>query len=422
MKRYFPVILLLGCAAAFTFGLVRLFQLRFEVGDVYPAYSTLRSDPLGAMAFYESLGKVPGISTRRDFSIQNRLPEEPHTVYLQLAASDYDWDWVPTDLSHELEAFLACGNRLVITFFPQTSAYEFHNYDDDETNSLKSAQSKAKDEKMMPDKPAEKKKKKKADKEDRGVDLTERWGFGTGFIKLTQASNVYEPARAVNKTDLPLPRALDWHSGVVFNNLDGAWRVIYARGTNAVVIERQFGKGSVVMATDSYFVSNEAMEKDRHADLLSWLVGANQNVVFDEAHFGVVETSGVAMLMRKYRLHGLAAGLLLLAGLFIWKNAGSLVPPHAEPERQAYIAGKDSAAGFVNLLRRSIAPRDLLPVCFAEWRKSAGLAGQYSAARWQQAEAAFQADNSLSPKDRNPIATYKKICSILGNHNSPSKS
>ncbi len=331
MKRYFPLILLAGCAAALAFGLVRLFQLRFEVGDVYPAYSTLRSDPLGAMAFYEGLGQVSGYSPRRDFSTQNRLPEEPHTVYLQLAARPYEWDWVPADLSHELEAFLARGNRLVIAFFPQTSSYHFRDYDDDETNSVKSASARAKDEKMTPAKPA--KKKKKAGDEDWGVDLAEHWGFGVDFKKLTPSGDVYEPARAENKTDLPLPRALDWHSGTVFTNLAGAWRVIYARGTNAVLIERQFGKGSVVMATDSYFVSNEAMAKDRHADLLAWLVGANRNVVFDEAHFGVVETSGVAMLMRKYRLHGLAAGLLLLAGLFIWKNASSLVPPHAEPER-----------------------------------------------------------------------------------------
>ena len=419
MKRYFPLILLLGCAAVFVFGLVRLFNLRFEVGDVYPAYSSLRSDPLGAMAFYESLGKLPGISTSRDFSTQNRLPEEPHTVYLHLAGYRYEWDRVPADLSHELEAFLARGNRLVITFFPQTSSYEFRNYDEDETNSVKSAQ--AKDQKMTPPKPA-KKKKMPADDEEQGVDLTERWGFGTYFIKLAQADEVYAPAQVVNKTDLPLPRTLDWHSGLVFTNLDSAWRVIYARGTNAVLIERHFGKGSVVMATDSYFISNEAMTRDRHADLLAWLVGANRRVVFDEAHLGIVETSGVVALMRKYRLHGLAAGLLLLTGLFIWKNASSLVPPHAERERQGLIAGKDSAAGFVNLLRRSIAPRELLPVCFAEWKKSVAPAGQYSAARRQQAGAAFQAENSLPPKDRNPIATYKKICSILGTHNASPKS
>jgi hypothetical protein len=418
MKRYFPLILLLGCVAALTFGLVRLFQLRFEVGDVYPAYSTLRSDPLGTMAFYESLGQVPGISTRRDFSTENLLPEEPRTVYLQLAGSAYDWDWVPADLSRELDVFLARGNRLVITFFPQTVAFSDPE-EEDETNSVDSAQSRAKGEKMTPDKP---KKKKKTDDEDQGVELTERWGFGTDFIKLTQFNDAFEPVRVENKTDLPLPRVLDWYSGAVFTNLDSAWRVIYARGTRAVLIERQFGKGSVVMATDSYFVSNEAMEKDRHAALLAWLVGANQNAVFDEAHFGVVETSGVAMLMRKYRLHGLAAGLLLLAGLFIWKNAGSLVPPHAEEERQGFIAGKDSAAGFVNLLRRSIAPRDLLPVCFAEWKKSAGPAGQHSVPRRQQAEAVFQAEISLPPKARNPVATYKTICSILGSHNAPPKS
>jgi hypothetical protein len=419
MKKYFPLFLLLGCVAAFAFGLVRLFQLRFEVGDVYPAYSSLRSDPLGTMAFYESLGKVPGISTHRDFSTQNRLPEDPHTVYLQLAAAYYDWNWVPADLSHELEAFLARGNRLVITFFPQTRSHEYRNYDEDETNSVKSAQARAKDEKMTPNKPA--KKKKKTNDENRGVALTERWGFGMDFIKLTQAGDVYEPARVVNKTDLPLPRALDWHSGLVFTNLDSAWRVIYARGTNAVLIERRFGKGSVVMATDSYIVSNEAMARDRHADLLAWLVGANQNVVFDEAHLGVVETSGIAMLMRKYRLHGLVAGLLVLAGLFIWKNASGLVPPYAEPERQGYIAGKDSAAGFVNLLRRSIAPRDLLPVCFAEWKKSVRQAGPSSATRQQQAEAVFQAENALPPGGRNPIATYKKVCSILGTRNTPPK-
>jgi len=367
------------------------------------------------MAFYESLGKVPGISARRDFSAGNRLPEEPHTVYLQAGADDYDWDWVPADLSRELDAFLARGNRLVILLQPQTWLFEFR--DDNETNSVKSAR--AKSEKMTPPKPT--KNKTKSNDDDDDVDLPERWGFALNFAKLAQAGDVYEPARVLNKTDLPLPRTLDWHSGLIFTNLDSAWRVIYARGTNAVLIERQFGKGSVVMATDSYFVSNEAMEKDRHPDLLAWLIGTDKNVVFDESHFGIVQTPGVAMLMRKYRLHGLAVGLLLLAGLFIWKNASSLVPPHAAQTRQDYIAGKDSAAGFVNLLRRSIAPRDLLSVCFAEWEKSAGPAGQFSM-RQQQAEAVFAAENGLPPKDRNPIATYKKICSILGARNTSPKS
>jgi len=415
MKKYLPIAVLLGCAAAFAFGIVQLFQLRFEAGDVYPAYSSLRADPLGTMALYESLEKIPGISARRDFSASNRLPEEPDTVYLHLAGGCYEWDWVPVDLYHEIDGFLERGGRLVITFFPQTESYLFHDYSDDQdTNSVKSA--KSKEEKMTPPKPA-KKKKKPADEEDSWMNLEDEWNFHTDFRKLAPDGDTYAPVTVGNKTDLPLPRTLDWHSGIVFTNLGKSWQVIYARETNAVVIERKFSRGTVVIATDSYFVSNEAMARDRHADLLAWLVGPDKNVVFDEAHFGIVETSGVAVLMRKYRLHGLAAGLILLAGLFIWKNSTSLVPPLADEKRENFMAGKDSAAGFVNLLRRGIAPRDLLATCFAEWKKSGAQKGRISTSRFQQAEAIFSTENSLPKKDRNSIAAYQKISEALGKQN-----
>jgi hypothetical protein len=187
-----------------------------------------------------------------------------------------------------------------------------------------------------------------------------------------------------------------------------------------VVIERQFGKGSVVIASDSYFLSNEAMDEDRHADFLAWVVGSGRNVVFDEAHLGIVETSGVAALMRKYRLHGLAAGLLLLAGLFIWKNSVSLVPPPTGVEQERFIAGKDSAEGFVNLLRRSIAPRDLLAMCFQEWEKSAGLE-KTSSSRSQEAKKIFAAGTTPGT-EADLVETYKKISTTLGIRKPPSKS
>ncbi len=161
MKKNLPWILLFGCVAAVAFGLVDLFRLRFEVGDVYPAYSSLRSDPLGTMAFCEGLGKLPGVVVRRDFSVSDRLPEEPHTVYLHLAAYRHDWQWVSKELFAELEKFQARGGRLVITFFPQTESSDFFYDHRDETNTVKSAPDKAKDEreKMTPDKPAKKKEK-----------------------------------------------------------------------------------------------------------------------------------------------------------------------------------------------------------------------------------------------------------------------
>ena len=219
----------------------------------------------------------------------------------------------------------------------------------------------------------------------------------------------------MNKTDLELPRSLDWHSGTIFTNCSDKWQTIYARGKNPVVIERKFSKGSVVIASDSYFLSNEAMLKDRHAELLAWVVGDSRQIVFDEAHFGILDTSGVAALMRKYHLHGLAAGLLLLAALFIWKNSTSLVPAQARAAREDFVAGKDATSGFVNLLRRSVPPRDVFATCFAEWKKAAAPSGKFSTTRLQQAEAIFDSEKSRPVGERDPIATYRKISEALSN-------
>jgi len=412
MKRHFPIILLLGCLGLFVWGVVQLFELRFSTGDVYPPYSTLRADPLGAMAFYESLGKMPGISVRRDFSVSNRLPEEPQTVYFHLAAGNYEWDYVPSDLFHELKDYLARGGRLVITYEPQTRAMFNYLDEEDVTNQTNSAYIKLKDKNNPLEKSAHKK--KKTSDPDSEVNLETEWGFHENFLELTPDGDSYAPLRVISKSALDLPHSIDWHSGMIFTNCSADWRVIYARGHDPVLIERTFGSGSVVIASDSYFISNEALSKDRHADLLAWLVGANNHVVFDEAHLGITDSSGVAALMRKYRLHGFVAGLLLLTGLFIWKNSTSLLPKVASEKDEKFVAGKDARTGFVNLLHRSVPPAEILPTCFNEWEKSVSPAGRVSSTRLQEARAAFEAEKARPAKERHPVATYQKISEALG--------
>lgn len=417
MKNHLPVVILIACAAVFVFGLVQLFELRFAAGDVYPPYSSLRADPLGAMAIYESLGKVPGVSVRRDFSTSNRLPDEPDTAYVHLAATPGEWDWLPADVKTEFQRFLARGGRLVITYFPQTeSISRFDTADETMTNAVKSSRAKTKETNTPPVEDSEKK--IGHDGNETWGSLNDDWNFHESYQALEPDGPSYVPATVWRKADLELPRSLQWHSGLIFTNCGIEWRTIYARGRYPVVMERQFGKGSVVIASDSFFVSNEAMLKDRHADLLAWLFGAHRQIVFDEAHFGIMESPGVAGLMRKYHLHGLAAGLLLLAGLFIWKNATSLAPPSADEPIHEYVAGKDAATGFINLLRRNISPREVFGVCFAEWKKSAAPTGNFSAGRLQQAEAVFLAEDSQPHKSRDPIAAYNRISETLSNRKS----
>ena len=137
------------------------------------------------------------------------------------------------------------------------------------------------------------------------------------------------------------------------------------------------------------------------------------DVVFDESHFGIVEEPGVATLIRKYRLHSLALGFLLLAGLFIWKNSLSFVPLDSETTELPYVEGRDAVAGFVNLLRRNIPQRDVLKVCFTEWAKSLGQAGIHSISRVDAAQTIFEAESARPLLERSSVRAYRDICAVL---------
>jgi len=414
MRKSAPFIILSVCLALFAAGLTHLFKLRFDVGDIYPEYSSLRSDPLGTMALYESLERIHGLSVRRDFSANNQLPEGGHLTYLHLGGRASEWNRMPEELVKEIEGFLTRGGRLVVTLFPETSRHSRFLEPEEEEQNEPEKSSRRKNAGPAKDRTKNARSRERQGRSPPRISINERWGFEFDFVALEAGeAGAYRPARVVNKSDLDLPPALEWHSGTFFTNCNNSWRTIYARDTNAVMIERQFGSGAIVMATDSYFLSNEAMRNDRHADLLVWLTGPGKEVVFDEAHFGIVATSGVAMLIRKYRLAGLAVGLLALAGLFIWKNSMNFVPLYPDQAVEGYIAGKEAAAGFVNLLRRNLPPQDLVKVCFAEWKKTLKPENKTLIARLTEAQAIVEAETALSPRERDPARTYREICRIL---------
>lgn len=397
MKRFIPLLLLLLCGAAFALGLYQLFLLRYQVGDVYPEYSSLRTDPLGTMIFYESLEQFPNLSLHRDFSTDNELPDG--SAYLHLAASRQDWLSLPEELLIKIEKFMLGGGRLVITFWPENSQpFGFiRGPASPKGPPGKTPRARRKDGQLSA-----------ADS------LKERWGVELGFLPLPPGDgSSHRSVEVSNASNLSLPQTLPWHSGMIFTNLAGSWHTIYTRGTNAVLIERRFGAGSVLIASDSYFISNEAMAKERHADLLAWLIGSQQQVVFDEAHFGIVEAPGISTLMRKYRLQGLVLSLVVLAGLFVWKNSTSLVPPYPLEKASGEISGKDASSGLVNLLRRNIPPDDVLGVCFEQWTKSLLHGGSHSISRIDQAQTVLEMENARAKVDRNPVRAYQDICRVL---------
>lgn len=391
MKRSLAPLLLVLCVVAFIGALYVLFKLRFEVGDVYAPYSSLRSDPLGSMAFYESLQKLPGITVRRDMAATNRLPEGDNTTYLHLSSEYRQWRTMPESLVQTIERFLREGGRMVITF--------------------------SQDEEIKPLRETEKKKtsSKKGDDENAPAKtlLSERWGLGFSVEKIDVKEGQTPTVIAKKHTASDsLPEELEWHNETVLK-VESPWVTIYGRGANAVVAERPFGKGTLVVATDSYYFSNEALLDNPQTGFLAWLIGSSHKVVFDEAHHGVIEQSGIVSLARKYRLHMAAAVLLILAGLFVWKNSTSLIPPPRPARHENIVKGKDSAAGFTGLLRRNVKPQNLLALCVSEWSKATKAGKKYSDHQKKLIETIVAEEQARPARERDLVAAYRRIVEIV---------
>jgi hypothetical protein len=167
-----------------------------------------------------------------------------------------------------------------------------------------------------------------------------------------------------------------------FSKADG-WALIERAGEKLVAIERPFGNGTVdLLATSRDFSNASAVASDRLPQVTAAL-GANSRIVFDESHLGIAESGSVVGLARRFRMMGLAAGLGILAALFIWRNSSSF--PVGQASRPVALAGRTSASGLLTLLRKNVAPRELTAACWQEWL--AGRRREFSSERVARAEA-----------------------------------
>jgi hypothetical protein len=309
------------------------------------------------------------------------------------------------------------GSRAVFTFYPvETPPTEKEEKRVDQTERTKK---KKKIEEAQPDAKKKAKDKKSDDRKTDGRDdeekemeeiligfseVAKRWGFGFGY--LPEEKKAYDRHAALVEPGGKLEADLTWHSALYFRDLKPHWKVLYMCGTMPVIIERKYGDGSIVLVADSYLVSNEALRKERHPRLLARLVAGPPQVIFDEESRGLRDSPGIASLARKYRLHGVVAGLVLLAIFFVWKNSVRFIPAYEAPFAEAdVIAGKESSEGFINLLRRSIRPAVIFETCLAEWRKTFARNPRELA----KVEEIVAQEQARPTRERDPIAAYRAI-------------
>ncbi len=449
---------LVAVLAVFGWGVIHLFELRFAGGDVYPAYSTLRKDPLGSAAFYDALASLPGLSVERNLRPLTSLalpsglrlgplatPDPGGTanssgplVCFYLGADAYEWPRLFRHNEFErLDAILHQGGRVVLTFLPgqtpltekRLARFRHDELDDDPgPTPVPQGQTPHGTPVPPPTPPAKNPAKRERLANLRWEDLVERWGIDFRRTSKPPVSPALSHGAHGDQQDLAQPvatgpadgaAAVSWHSVLDFDlDTPGAraagWHALYQRGDRPVVVARPVGNqgGELILASDSYFLSNEALRAEPRPALLAALVGPARRVVFDETHLGIAEQPGMMTLARRYHLQGALGALGLLAVLFIWRNVVSLVPPPVPASgaaQEATVTGRDAAAGFLNLLRRGVSPRELIAVCLAQWQQFPGPRAP-DAAAIERLRVLAEAEAARPINRRSPATAYRAMC------------
>lgn len=422
---------------AFCYGLVHLFLLRFETGDVYPPYSSLRSDPLGTRALYESLILLAPSAVSRNYYPMPDLQFEAFTSFMYLGTAVFDEQAVAEDFSETVDRLTAGGGRLVMAFYPVSGGdrkcrpceatrgqdMESPHGTDSEDNAMSDQDktSESSDQETGPRKPRAEK--GQADEHDdrygvlKTLSLRDRWGVSFQYDD-TNEKQRQAVVNAEFATD-SVPAAISWHSALYFDELDESWKVLYHHNGHAVIVQRPYRSGSILLCADSFLFSNEALRSERQPGLLTRLIGTGSRIVFDEAHLGIHKVPGVADLIRRFGFHWFFLTIALLFVLFIWKNSVHFVPPAdtASHDQQPADEGRDYSQGLMSLLRRHISVKNILSVSMAEWKKSMGQSIQPGLRTIDQTTVASKAEEALSQNQADPVKAYNAICKILSKRN-----
>lgn len=421
------------------FGVLKLFLLRFESGDVYPAYSSLRSDPLGSRAMYSSLENINDNAVSRNYHPVQTLEFNEGTAFFYIGTPVFDSDSVSTEWFQVFEQLTNSGGRLVLSFLPvekkpadwrmakcaspkkepensdhvrsKDASSKNQNRSKPQVND-KTSYAPTKDDRQLEEGPTS----VRSETSHNCVTLKEKWGLTFAFAETPPHKAVI--ARGdLTRADLEsLPQTISWHTALYFDDLDETWRVIYAADGQPVIVERSYGRGTLVLSADSFFLSNEALRSERHPELLTWTLGQSAAVVFDETHFGIFKHRGVLSLIKKHRFHWFIFTAAALALLFIWKSSVYFVPPQKRSPVQPggdYISDRDSTQGLISLLRRNIPARQILPVCIREWERTIHPEKRIQNNQLSKIKSTYQMMTAHSPKSIDPVAGYRRISKII---------
>jgi hypothetical protein len=319
-------LLLFALPAAFVIGAVMMLSMRFEKGDMYPEFSSLRADPLGTRALYESLERLEGVVVRRNFTgITDLTIGESTLIFAGLSPDDPQGDTV---FASSILRLASQGNRVIIALNREPGGLP------SSTDSGRAAKQ-----------------------------------SGLDFLGLSRVKRI--PGDSSNITGADPLSSLKWPGDVCFT-ADSTWRGLVRENNCLLLCEKHVKKGSIIALNGSYNLSNQGLRENSRSygsnPLIPFLVGSSRTILFDEWHNGIARANGPADLLRRFGMTGILVFALVWFALFVWTAQGKSAERRKTGEAVADDAGDDD--GLRHLLASHIPYAGLLTVCKEEWAKA----------------------------------------------------
>ena len=425
-RRYFTWFGLIALAVVLSLGFLEVLEKRFAEGGVYPHYASYRSDPLGTSALFEALSSIQGNTVSRNIQYLESVGGlDKNTVLLLLGLPRESWGDLRGDDDSPILKSVKEGGRLVVTINPGLVPEKFQPARTEEEEDWFERRRKLREEKIR----SEKKDGSEDGEEEEAIDeeeelelaMDEALGIRISRLLKVELESLEEFERPDGGWDLSpggdasqlsLP---SWYSQFRFKPETDAWKTIAEAEGGPVVLERSYGKGTIVLASDSFFVSNEALHLEPVPGFLAWMLGGKSRIIFDETIHGSRETGGAMKLMRRYRIHGVFFGLILFIALWAWRTSSPLAPGDDDYDRGLVggggaVAGEETASGLVRMLRKSIAPSKLLPQCVGLWKESHRRS--IPAAVEKEIEEVL-AEHESDRRNHDAVSTYRRLTECL---------
>jgi hypothetical protein len=318
MRNLFFPLTVVGVFLACAFVML---TLRLEKGDMYPAFSSLRADPIGSRALYESLERQKGLTVGRNFVDVADLTVQGTTLFfIGLSATDLQND---SAFAASVTRLASRGNRVVLAL------------DRSHTFSADSA---------------------------KGTKRT-----ASGLLGLYCVPNPAADSPAVKAPATLAP--LRWKSDVAFRG-DSTWTGIVAENDNRIIVgEKRILQGTLVALCSSFHLSNEGLRDNSRTlgsnPLIPFLVGSSRTVLFDESHNGIAYTTGLADLFKKFGMTGVVLFALVWFLFFIWTAQGTAAG-RSSAERTA-LDTEEAHDSLTHLLSSHIPFNLIFDTCKEEW-------------------------------------------------------